>query len=634
MLKNFSIRHKLFFIVIAITITIALVAILVFSKLEKRKQYKIAVYKATEILHQYKDLTEPYVISNQTGKLDTVLSTAENYRSVKAIAIITNNNLIQGKYVNLIPDPFDSLPPETPHPISLDLKNTYTAYLSIKIDQNRTHHIYMVYSFQEADHIHGKSLRDFIIACLVTAMVILILTYLLQGIISNPINYLMKEIDRIADKEDYSQRIARTGNNEIGKISDRVNDMLSKIDERDKVRDETEQMLKRAKDLAEKADTLKSAFLANMSHEIRTPMNSIIGFAGLLGEADLTKDERQEYVLLINSSCQTLLHLIDDILDISKIEAGQLTIESESCKVNEILHELFITFKELNAQSNHSAVQLQLNIPPSLQHLSIDTDPFRLKQILSNLLSNAIKFTHSGTIELGFTLIEKIKADARKKYAKFFVHDSGIGMDKDTRELIFERFTKLESDNNKLYRGAGLGLTISKKLVELLEGDIWVESQPDKGSSFYFILPAPNDFLSKDGSTKEVDKSDESPGFKNLSDKNILIVEDDPSNYELLKALLKKTNASISWSKNGKEALKHINREVPDLILMDIKMPDMDGYETVSRLRQMKLDIPIIAQTAFARLEDENKALNSGFDGYLAKPIEKEKLLAVLSGFF
>ncbi len=489
------------------------------------------------------------------------------------------------------------------------------------------------YSLDQARISFKKHQKAIVLILFIMAIVVYFLTYLLQKVISEPILELATITQSIfKEGNNFNIRVKKRFNNEIGILYDGFNKMMEQISLRDQKRDDTEQHLKKAKDLAEKADKLKSAFLANMSHEIRTPMNSIVGFAGLLGDAAITAEERTEYVELINSSCNTLLHLIDDILDISKIEAGQLKINQEKCVLSEILQEIFVAFREINLASNRNQVELLLDIPPSLANLVIQTDSIRLKQVLSNLLGNSIKFTHSGKICLGVTLTEKIKNQERKKYLKFYVADTGIGMDSPTQQIVFDRFTKLESDNDKLYRGAGLGLTISKKIVELLDGEIWLESNPGEGSTFYFILPAPKETPISDSLPKSFsfEKSETERSFEN---KSILVVEDDPSNYELIKALLRKTRVQLAWSKNGLEALEYCVAHKPHLILMDIKMPDMDGFETLQRLREMKIDMPIIAQTAFARLEDEKNILQSGFNGYLSKPIEKSKLIGVLNDY-
>jgi len=364
-------------------------------------------------------------------------------------------------------------------------------------------------------------------------------------------------------------------------------------------------------------------------------MNSIIGFASLLADNEINTQDRQEYVELINSSCGTLLHLIDDILDISKIEAGQISIINQKCNLSNVMNEVFLSFKEINTNSNKDKVELLQKVPPEYANLIFDTDEIRLKQILSNLISNAIKFTHLGSIEIGVILVERIRHHERKKFLKFYIKDTGIGIDEKTQERIFERFTKIEPDNNKLYRGAGLGLTISKKLVELLGGEIWVESFPGKGSTFYFTVPAPANTLTQNISSEPAGtETTYKPLQLILNEKHVLIVEDDPANYELLKVMLKRTGASVSWAQNGIEAIDFCKTKLPDLIFMDIKMPEMDGFETISRLKEMKVPTPVIAQTAYARIEDEKKIIESGFDGYLSKPIERNKLHCLLNNIF
>jgi signal transduction histidine kinase len=506
--------------------------------------------------------------------------------------------------------------------------------LPIKYEKEQYGTVVLSYSLEKARSSLKKSMRTASLIVFIILIIVYFLAFIFQKIISEPIMALASVTEKIKQEANYTIRLKKRNNDEIGILYDRFNSMLEQIDIRDKERDITETMLNDAKNHAVNADKLKSAFLANMSHEIRTPMNSIIGFASLLRENDLEKEVQDEYIDLINSSCNTLLHLIDNILDISKIEAGQIKINMEKCSVPLILQELYLTFKEINLQSNHNSVEFILNLPSSLPKFSIETDTVRLRQILSNLLSNAIKFTHKGKIEIGYTIIERIRNNEREKFVKFFIHDTGIGMNPNTCNLIFERFTKIESNNNKLYRGAGLGLTITKKLIELLNGEIWVDSQPENGSSFYFILPAPNEIRFDDSFYIHPEIKDTVYSKYSFPDKEILVVEDDPSNYELLKAILRKTNASIVWSKSGMEALSYCKSNKPDLILMDIKMPDMNGYEVTSHLRKLKVDVPIIAQTAFARIEDENMILKSGFNGYLSKPINKQKLLAILAKFF
>lgn len=636
-LKDISIRYKIILLVMLIFVVTAGLTFTIFSINESRSQ-KENLKQDAQLIAKY---TADYIsaplffgIKEETSQILNKLSSTKN---ILFAAIYDQNGYLFDTY-----NPDNLTIPRLKSdlkPIS-NTKNSKIPKNNVLLEQDITYQgiyygdVVLYFTLEDAQEMISKNIRSALLIMVSLLVLVFMLTFFLQKVITEPILGLATVSDKIKKEANYSIRLDKKSNDEIGVLYERFNNMLEQIELRDKKRDYTEQMLKDAKYDAENADKLKSAFLANMSHEIRTPMNSIIGFAGLLGDSDLTENERQEYVGLINSSCNTLLHLIDDILDISKIEAGQLDIVNTKINLSGFLQELFITFKEINSNNNNGKVKLGLSIPPTMENMVIDSDEIRLKQILSNLLSNAIKFTQDGKIELGVTLIDKIKNHERKKYIKFFVHDTGIGLDKQTQDIIFDRFTKIESDNNKLYRGAGLGLTISKKLVELLEGDIWVESIPGNGSSFYFTVPAP---IEKREEKKSATRKSQLFGGEvgiSLDKKNVLIVEDDPSNYELLKAILRKTNASIKWAKNGLEALDICTNESPDLILMDIKMPDMDGYETVTRLRKMKISAPIIAQTAFARLEDENKILSSGFDAYLSKPIEKNKLFLVINKIF
>ncbi len=329
-------------------------------------------------------------------------------------------------------------------------------------------------------------MKDFLLAMLIIIFALLLLAYVLahqfQKIISNPILKLAYVTNEITKMADYSLRLEPKTGDEIGQLYESFNTMLEQLQRRDIERDKAEKSLKQAKDRAEQSDKLKSAFLANMSHEIRTPMNSIIGFSGLLAEEDLSFEKKKEYVELITNSGNSLLNLVDDIIDISKIEAEQITINITECNISFILNELFVSFGEKVKIKRQGNVELIYKKKSEFENLFINSDPYRLRQILSNLLNNAIKFTEKGFIEFGIDNIEK-------GAIRFFVRDTGIGISRDNMELIFDRFSKIDENKTKLYRGAGLGLTICKKLADLLKGKIWVESSLGKGSVFYFSIP-------------------------------------------------------------------------------------------------------------------------------------------------
>ena len=369
---------------------------------------------------------------------------------------------------------------------------------------------------------------------------------------------------------------------------------------------------------AEESDRLKTAFLANMSHEIRTPMNSIIGFSNLLNEAEIDPGKKDEYLSHILQSSSLLLSLIDDIIDISKIEAGQLNFNIEEFNLNKLVEEVFKSFSETNTNSK---LTYTLNLPSGSDSIMCKTDPLRLKQILTNLLGNAIKFTEQGNIDLKYKTLEA----ESKGMLEFRVKDTGIGISSDKLDIIFERFRQLDDSQTR-----SLGLAISQKLVRIMGGAIWVESEPGKGSQFYFTIPSINQ--------KKTDKdppiiNNRFKGY-NWKGKTLLVAEDENSNYELIKATLQTTKARIIRATNGSEAFEKVkaNKSI-DLVLMDIRMPKVNGYDATRMIKSYDDSIPVIAITAYAMIEDEEKSILAGCDFYISKPIRPTKLLETLNGF-
>ncbi|MHC1703294.1 MAG: response regulator [Tenuifilaceae bacterium] len=391
------------------------------------------------------------------------------------------------------------------------------------------------------------------------------------------------------------------------------------------VKERTEQLVI-AKNKAEESDKLKSAFLANMSHEIRTPMNAIIGFSRFLNNTDILPSEKEEFVQLIVNNGNSLLHLIDDIIDIAKIEAGQMTIVKKDCDINGLLNSLFTTFSQkkddLGSKTN---IDLRLKLGVDTISFYIKTDPLRTQQVISNLIDNALKFTDEGFVEFGY----EIDRNALKPIMKFYVKDSGIGLSIDEQQQIFGRFTKIENKRTNLYRGAGLGLAICKNIAKLLNGEVYVESELNKGSTFFFSLPL--DEVS--GQPQKSKTSQMNSVDFNWSGKTMLVAEDERSNFRFIEVLLKRTNVKILHANNGKEAIDIFSNNPIDLILMDIKMPVMDGLEATREIKKLNKEIPIIAQTAYAMQNDENICLDAGCDEYISKPIQPEKLMLLLKKY-
>ncbi len=377
------------------------------------------------------------------------------------------------------------------------------------------------------------------------------------------------------------------------------------------------QELIKAKEKAEESDRLKSAFLANMSHEIRTPMNGILGFTELLKEPGIAENEVTRYISIIENSGSRMLNTINDLIDISKIEAGQIEITQSTVNINEQTEYLY---KFFNPEAAKKGLQLSVNNQLPDHKVTINTDKEKFTAILINLVKNAIKYTHKGTIEFGYGL--------KGEYLEFYVRDTGIGIPEKRLQAVFDRFVQADIYDKNVYEGSGLGLSISKAYVEMLGGKIWVESEEGKGTTFYFTLPyeTVNIVTSASEITEPVNKTEQK--IKKLK---ILIAEDDRYSDQHLTIIIRKFAKEILHARTGKETIEicHDNPDI-DLILMDIKMPVFDGYQATRKIREFNKDVIIIAQTAYALEGDREQSLEAGCDDYIAKPIRKEKLMKII----
>lgn len=391
---------------------------------------------------------------------------------------------------------------------------------------------------------------------------------------------------------------------------------------------QTNEELIHAKEQAEESDRLKSAFLANMSHEIRTPMNGIIGFAEMIRSTSLSEKRREYYINIINKSCNQLLAIINDILDISKIETDQVKVFSNTVNINQLINDLLVLAEE-QMLGNNITISANKALPDDA--CEIITDLEKLKQILNNLINNALKYTVDGSVEFGY----QMKPDE----IEFYVKDTGIGIPKDIQKTIFERFVRGENHLTGKHGGTGLGLTICKAYIELLGGRIWLESQIDVGTTFFFTLPYnrqnlqpdDKDFQQKTPKRKTTAVSEQ---MKEQNLPHILIVEDEEINSFYIEELLNDYNVEISHANNGKEAVDiYSNNQNIDLILMDIKMPVMDGYQATRNIRKINDTIPIVALTAYTMLTDRKKALQAGCNDHITKPVKPDRLINVISKY-
>lgn len=376
--------------------------------------------------------------------------------------------------------------------------------------------------------------------------------------------------------------------------------------------------LEEAKEHAEDSDRLKSAFLANMSHEIRTPMNGILGFASLLKLPNLDGEQLKKYVGIIEKSGERMLNIINDLIDISKIAAGQMELYISECNVNDQMEYLYTFFKP---EADKEGLEISFSNTLTSNESVINTDREKLYAILTNLIKNSIKYTHEGSIDFGYSK----KGD----YLEFYVKDTGIGVAKNRQKAIFKRFVQADIEDKKAYEGAGLGLSITKAYVEMLDGKIWVESEEGKGSQFYFTIPY---FPEKKVKTVSQGETNKVAASKKLK---VLIAEDEEFSDTYLTIIIEGLSSHIYHAKTGQETI-NICRENPDidLILMDIKMPELDGYDATMEIRKFNKDVVIIAQTAYALEGDRDKALAIGCNDYISKPVIQHELLEMIGKWF
>ncbi len=419
------------------------------------------------------------------------------------------------------------------------------------------------------------------------------------GALANSFNTMSAELQNLTNRLQEKIRLLDTKNNEYAELNN--------------VYLEQNKELAKAKEKAEESDRLKTVFMANLSHEIRTPMNGILGFAQLLKEDFVTREDQISYISMIEQSGKRLLNLLNDLIDISKIEAGQVQIKSEKVNLNELFDHIYTFFYH---QASSNGITLRTNKSKPDHDCTILTDATKLEEILTNLINNALKFTEKGSICFGYEICQD------KIY--FWVKDTGIGIPSNMKQAVFERFRQVNSKHLDSKEGTGLGLSICKAYIELMGGTIDVESVLGEGSNFHFNIPAksPHSLVKING-----DKTESS--FQNLT---VLIAEDNDSNFKYLSEMFLKLNIKIIHAYNGQEAIDYFNSDPHiNLVLMDLKMPIVNGIDATRAIREKNNHIPIIAQTAYTTKQDQQKAYSAGCNDFIAKPINRKILLEKIS---
>lgn len=408
----------------------------------------------------------------------------------------------------------------------------------------------------------------------------------------------------------------RKANKDLEKAKNKLDDSFEKLNQANIVLEEKNRELDEARKIAEESNKLKSNFLASMAHELRSPLNTIIGFSDLINSG-LSDEELEKYSQIIMNSGNNLLNIIDDTFNLALIDSGQVVVRKETFSLSDFFEQLNMSVEQLYVSVKKKGIEIEYVPDEGSPDITINSDRSKLQQVLMNLLKNAIKFTSKGIIKFGYKV--------EKTHLLFFVEDSGIGIPEDKKEVIFDRFKQVDDLTPKSTKGAGLGLAISKELVEILNGKIWVESEINKGSRFLFKIPySPGEVA--EPLKKEI--KDTAYVEKCLKGKKILIVEDDETNYLLLKSILKPYTTDIFHAWNGKQALQMFT-EIKDFdcVLMDLRLPYMSGFDATKEIRKLNQKIPVIAVTAFAFKNDLKEAIECGCNEVIIKPVRKKELL-------